>query len=202
MADDDLKLQAEELAGGLKIKGEDIDFILVVKKGHAKDYPYPVKQKEDEKKPEEDLGGTPKTDDELLVAHFGEEKAKKLKEVLGNDAYKCLPPRGQKPEEKPPEAKPDELKEELAELKALKTMLSNKVIEAELKANSDLDVKARTDELMKMKLSELTKLIQSQAPGEPAGYETGLTLAGSEGGQKKPESLRDLIELGLKAGVL
>lgn len=40
--------------------------------------------------------GTPKTDEERLAAHFGDETATKLKELLGEDASMCLPERGQK----------------------------------------------------------------------------------------------------------
>lgn len=43
--------------------------------------------------------GIPKTDKERLIAHFGEEVANKLLELIGDEVYKLLPPRGQKVKE-------------------------------------------------------------------------------------------------------
>ena len=45
---------------------------------------------------EQEKTGVPKTNDERLAAHFGDEKAAKLKELLGDTAFDCLPPRGTK----------------------------------------------------------------------------------------------------------
>ena len=47
-------------------------------------------------KPETPRAGKPKTDFERLIAHFGEEKAQKLLELIGDEAYKLLPSRGTK----------------------------------------------------------------------------------------------------------
>jgi len=41
-------------------------------------------------------GGEPKTDMERLIAHFGEETATKLLDLIGEEAYKLLPERGTK----------------------------------------------------------------------------------------------------------
>jgi len=38
--------------------------------------------------------GEPKTDEERLVSHYGEEKARQLIDLVGEDAYKLLPERG------------------------------------------------------------------------------------------------------------
>jgi len=52
-------------------------------------YYYPYYEKSDDTE-----GSGPRTERERLIAHFGEEKAKKLLELVGEDAYKLLPPRG------------------------------------------------------------------------------------------------------------
>ena len=38
--------------------------------------------------------GEPKTDEERLISHYGEEKARELLDLVGEDAYKMLPERG------------------------------------------------------------------------------------------------------------
>lgn len=50
--------------------------------------------------------GEPKTDRERLIAHFGEETALKLLELIGEEAYKLLPKRGSKAKE---QAEPEQL---------------------------------------------------------------------------------------------
>jgi len=52
-----------------------------------------LKEETGEEPPE---GGVPKTDRERLMAHFGEETATKLLDLIGEEAYKLLPERGTK----------------------------------------------------------------------------------------------------------
>ena len=60
------------------------------------------KPKEEEKYPYPEKKG-PRTERERLIAHYGREKAEKLIDLLGDEAYRCLPPRGsaQKGEDDP-----------------------------------------------------------------------------------------------------
>jgi len=61
--------------------------------------------------------GEPKTDKERLIAHFGEEVATKLLDLIGEEAYKLLPPRGTKVQQAE-EQQGGELKETIEALKA------------------------------------------------------------------------------------
>lgn len=91
------EIAQEALKGGIKFKGSDIDFILIVKKGHADQYPMP--QAQDPADPSN--AGQPKSDMERLEAHFGAEKARELHSLIGDEAFKCLPPRGSKLSQSP-----------------------------------------------------------------------------------------------------
>jgi len=61
--------------------------------------------------------GEPKTDKERLIAHFGEETATKLLDLIGEEAYKLLPPKGTKVQQAQ-EQQGGELKETIEALKA------------------------------------------------------------------------------------
>jgi len=72
--------------------------------------------------------GQPKTDMERLISHYGEEKAKALYELIGDDAFKLLPERGSGLEEA--ERRIKELEEKVESLEREKTELEAKLQEA------------------------------------------------------------------------
>lgn len=179
MAEDDSKnVVTEMLAGGMKIKGEDIDFIIVVKKGHGKDYPMPAKKSEG---------------DETAAAQATTEDATKPPETEGDAAAK-------KPEETSDLS--SEVLADLEEVKGIKVILINKVLQAELKDKADLDIETRKAELVKLKLNDLTKLLPKSPDEKGEGYSTDMTLSQGASNKKEIKGLRDLIELGLDEGVL
>lgn len=166
----------EELAGTSKIDGAKIDHIIIKWKPSAGTYPLP------QSTPTEPAAPAPATDQNT------------------EDTTPAKPP-----EPAPPAAAPEEaaLKADIEEVKAVKSMLANKVIASELAKDSGLDVEARKKELMALKFNDITKLITpDSAPDEPGDedYTTSVPLSGSQ--PNTPQTLRDIVQLGLDNGVL
>lgn len=74
-----------------------------------------IKRKVEGSQATDQEGGVPKTDKERLIAHFGEEVATKLLELIGEEAYKLLPPRGTKVQQDQ-ELSIEEIKQKIADL--------------------------------------------------------------------------------------
>lgn len=167
-----------ELAAGTKIPGDKIDHV-VLKAG----FKYPLPEKAAEAPASAPAAEPPKPDGETVPPG--------------------TPPEGEK---KPDDAQAAQLKEDLEEVNAVKTIISNKILQTELSGNASLNVEVRKAELMKLKLNDLTKLLPKAAPdGTPPGegYVTELALSqGAQQGKKTPTTLRDIIEMGVDGGVL
>lgn len=166
-----------ELAAGTKIPGEKVDYI-VLKAGFK--YPMPDK---------------------------------KVEEPAAVPAAEDKKPDGETPPAAPPagEVTPEgtelstEMKSDLEEVKAVKTILSNKILQTELSTNAELDVEKRKAELMKLKLNDLTNLLPKAAPDKQPGEGYTTDMALSQGAQKKKQGavdLRSIVEAGVDGGVL
>jgi hypothetical protein len=129
-----------------------------------------VKEHKDSAIPQE---GQPKSDRERLISHFGEEVAVKLLDLIGEEAYKLLQPRGVKlTQDSAEELSEEELKQKIEELKSKRTVIVNKLY-PEQQLTPEEENKLQTDlEMLDFQLQVFMKVLAEKLAGVESSNQT------------------------------